>query len=314
MIINLEYIFSFLLNYILISVPQEVMGILIILFLLKEYNYFKRENFKRTLLDVFFIAGMQSAFFMNYLFYFTNLSLPIRLACNVIIFFAFVSIFLKSTIKEPLWKEHLNSYSPESPTLPELPEKYRSNISNGQFRRETSKYVFTIEKNVPSVKYKNKKGIFVFSLCMIILINILDFSMILYLQYMFDFDFTTLSSNIFNSMLLFCPQFIILVFGIYLIYIYANTRDVTIFKIWRSNKKFRILTLIQSITTITFTIVIYLFYNKTNFFKDINPDIGYVITMGLYTLLILHVIVPWALICKKEVEKYKAISHSNNFS
>lgn len=304
---------DFILNLFFISIPQNILVLFLILFLSKEYVYFKRNNFKRTFLDVLIMGALPSGFFMNWLYYYTDLNLTIRLILNVIIYFIFAFHIISYNYRKTEYDNYLKAFKPYKTTYE---ERFEPRITltdfNKLFRRETSKYIFTVEGNSIRLKYKNIKRVLAVSILMVALIYTVEVSIILYLQYMFNLDMTSLSSNIINSIFIICPELILFLFCIYLGYVYVNTNNITLFKVWRDNKNFRILTYIQSITTFIFTIVVYFIYNRTEFFHGLNPDIVYKLDTTLFTFLILHILIPWALVFKNELKKYNVAAATNN--
>lgn len=278
--------FNFTMNLLFIAIPQISLSMFIILFLLKEYRYFETGRFKKTIADVLIIGTLMSSLTVSFLAHYTNLSLLPRLGLNSIILFIFTIHLLKQT----------SNCKTEKP----FPI---SDIKN--FRRETASYIYTIEDYDHKLKYKKKLKAYWYSVNMILFIIVVEFAAVLYSQYIFSLDINKITSNIFNSMVIAYPGIIILIFSVYLCYVYTNTRNVTIFKIWKSNKKFRILTYAQAFTTLSVSILIYNFILKDNTILNLDSNFVLKISIGFYILLILHIIIPWTLICRKELIKYR---------
>lgn len=294
---------NFLLNFLFIGIPETFVFIFLVLFLMKENHYFKAKNLKSAIMDILIVGTLPTALFLNSLYYFTNLDLTMRMFLNSIIYFIFINHLIKFSIKDSLWDKHLKSYKP---TERHLPEKYRTKVNTDTFlRKETSKYIFTIENNLPKVKYKNKKSMYLSVVFMIIISFTLGIFTSLYLQYVINFDMKTLSINIIDSILLVYPTLIIVAFVVYLKYIYVNMGNTTIFRIWKNNKKFRITTYIQGITTFVSSILVYLFIIRDDLINTLDSTIVFRASLLAYILLIAHVIVPWILIFREEMLKYK---------
>lgn len=296
---------NFILNITFISIPQTTLMMILILFLLKEWDYFKKERFKKTVLDALVFGSLGSCLIMNGIYYYGNFNLLFRLSLNVIIFSLFIIYILKINLNDEL----KSIYSEEIQTT-----------NNKVFKRESDKYVFIarIDKidNIKTglVNYnviiKNKKEILICSTIIMAIVYVIEVFTNLYLDYMFNFDITEISFNILDSMMLVYPGMILYTFAIYLCYLYVNIGGITLFKIWMGNKNFRVVTYIQGCTTFIFTIIIYYVYNKTNLFNSFDTDTIYKIDISLYTMLILHILIPWIIICKKEMSKYKSLKRS----
>lgn len=296
---NLETLTDFILNYIFIGIPQTLIILLLSLVIIKEHDYLKSCNFSQSLRDVVFMGGIQSAFFVNALFYFSNLALFPRLILNILIYSLFIYQILKSSKQEVLRNTYLHPKNVEErPFADEKTLKF-------SFRQQTQKYIYTISDNIDKFKYKNKKGIFFSVVFLLGILFIIEVFTSIYLQYVFKFDMNSIPNNIFNSILFTYPELIILSFAIYLAYVYVNTKDVTILKIWKISKTFRITTYIQITTTFIFSIGVYMFVIKDNLLQFLNPDTSYKIALILYTLLILHILIPWSLILNKEIKEHR---------
>lgn len=286
--INIDYIIEFLINYIFLSIPQSLIIILLILLLLKEYRYFKTEYFKQTLFDVLLIAAMQSGFFMNYLFYFTNLNLFLRLFCNTIILFIFINSFLKSTIKETIWKNHLGSYSHDNFIVSNLLNK---KITENELRVENDKYIFITKNNVPKIRYKNKIGIYISSTLVIAILCSLEIFTVLFLQYVFNFNMYSLHYDILDGVLLAYPTIIILAFIVYIGYMSVNTKQVNVFDVWKNNKNFRNITYIQGLIISIFSALVYIYVINNNLLIKVSSNEALRIIVTLYTLFLLQLVI-----------------------
>jgi hypothetical protein len=267
-----------------------------ILFLLKEHRYLKSKNFKRTVLDILMISTLMCSVAVSFLLHYVELTLFPRLILNSIILFFFVLLFLNQTSNH----KDKKMFSPK-------------HVDIKNFRRETKSYLYTIENYDHKLKYKKKLKAYLYSLSMVVFAVVIDFAAILYSQYVFHIDINKINSNILNNTIIGSPGIIILCFMVYLSYIYVNTANVTIFKIWKSNKKFRILTYIQAFITTASSILIYKFIMKDNIIYSLNNDFIFKISIGVYILLILHVVIPWCLTLKKELAKYKLL-HSQELN
>lgn len=169
----------FILNYALVSIPQTLLFFLLILLFNEEYHFFLKKNFIRTLLDLLIIVVLPCSLILNSLFYYSNLNLFLRVFLNSLINLIFITHFLQWFYKKSLWKEYLESYSPETPILIK------------PFKKETNKYLFTIKNYLPKVKYKNKKGIYKSIIIISVATYIFESATVVYLKY-FDFQFETL--------------------------------------------------------------------------------------------------------------------------
>lgn len=297
MITNL---YNFILNLIFISIPQILLSIIVILFLLKEYSYFKSKNFKSTVLDSLMVGTLMSSVGVTYLIHFTNLTLLPRLILNSIILFIFTIHLIQWTLERKIRKEYLKEvYSPNS--------KIYTPKEMDEFRRETSRYIFFIKNGISKLRYKRTLKTYLYSALSILFIVTIEMVTSLYLNYVFALDMATINTNILNSILIVYPNLMIYAFIVYLCYVYVNTGNVTLFKIWKHNKKFRILTYVQAATTSVFTIIVYNLALNYNIFLILKPDTSFKISLILFTLLVLHVIIPWTLICRKELLKYRLI-------
>lgn len=127
---------------------------------------------------------------------------------------------------------------------------------------------------------------------MLVIIYTLELSTVLYLKYIFNFDLLTISSNIVNSTVVTLPEFIILIFAVYIGYVHTNTGGITIIRIWKTSKKFRIITFIQIILTFSTALIIYNFIVKAGVLHNLSADLVLKISITLYTLLLLHIIIP----------------------
>lgn len=297
MIIDLDYLLNFLLNYIFIVIPLTFISVCLTLLLLKEYKYFKTQNLKTSIIDILIVCVLPTSFFFNYIYYFTNVNFFTRIFINSILYFIFINRLIKFNLKEYLWNKHLEVYKPEN--------LYFSQKFNNLFRRETNKYVFTIENNKAKVIYKNKIGMYICITLVMILHYILEISTSLYLQYVININMKTLNTNIFDSIFISYPALFILSFCSYLGYVYINTGKLTLIDIWKKNKKFRIVTYIQGITTFIFSILMYVYVLKDNLLHTLTSNLTFRIAIIIYMLLISYILVPWMLICREEVLKYK---------
>lgn len=312
MIFNFNYILKFICNYIFISLPQSFIIIALVLLLLKEYEYFKKSNFKSTILAIMIIAGMQTAFFTNYLFYFTSLSLFVRLFFNILIGFIFVNIFLYSTLKESAYKKLLKDIKPYDTTFEERFNPRKEEYDPKKlFRRETNKYIISIDSNGTKFKYKNKVGIFLSFVIVLIALYSLEIFTNFYLQYVFHIDMNNLTSSNINTILVSYPTIIILAFCVYLGYVYVNTGEVSIINILKQNKKFRLFTGIQYILTFIISVLVYIFIIKDNLVNVLDTNMILKVAMLLYLLLISEIFIPWVVIYRKEMLKYR-LKYSNN--
>lgn len=295
-----EIIPQFLLNYIFVSMPQNMLIMLLVIFLTKEYEYFTKENFKKTCLDLFFIVVLPSAFFMNYLYYSVDMNIYVRMAFNTLMLISFMLFFIRYNLKKKLYSVYKQAVDISS--------------FNSQFRRESKNYIYTVQNNKEKLRYKRTLRLFFSSILLAIIIHVLEVSISLYLQYVFNFDITGMRVSTFDSILFICPQLVILSFMIYLGYVYVNTQSTTLLGIWRRNKKFRVLTYIQIFTTFSFVVVIYNFLVKSNLLNSLSQSLVFKMAIGLYLLLILHVLVPWIVVCRKEVNKFRIRRNNKNLS
>lgn len=220
MILNL----NFILNFIFIGIPETFIFIFLVLFFIKEDHYFRKKNLKKAIRDIFIVGVLPTALFLNTLYYFEDLNFVVRMFLNSIIYFISINNLIKFSIKESLWNKHLKSYD-----LIEthLPEKHRTNTNcHILLKQETEKYTFTIKNNLPKVKYKNKKGIFLSVVCMMTISFTLGTFTAFCLQYITDFDMQTLNVDIINSMLISYPTIIIVVIILYLKYMHVNKGNI----------------------------------------------------------------------------------------
>lgn len=70
---------NFILNYLFIGIPQTLVFIFLVLFCVKEYEYFKPDTLKTSIKDLFIIGVLPCALFLNFLYYFSNLEPIIRI-------------------------------------------------------------------------------------------------------------------------------------------------------------------------------------------------------------------------------------------
>lgn len=167
----INFVISFLLNLIFISIPQNTLIIFLILFLSREYNYFKRKNIKKIFLDILIMGAIPSGFFMNLLYYSGDFNTPIRLTLNSIIFFAFVIHIIRYKYYKKEYTSYLSKFDPYE-TIQEEKLNPRETLTNFDepFKYETEKYIFTVNNNIIRLKYKHKKRILISSFLLIILV------------------------------------------------------------------------------------------------------------------------------------------------
>lgn len=282
-----ELIPQFILNYIFVSVPQNMLIVLAVVFLIKEYEYFKKENFKQTLIAVLAIAALPSALFMNYTHFFTELTSLPRIGLNFILYIVFILHFMKHTIKDELWDEYIKS-------------DISMNEGETQYRSETERYIFVVCNDKPSIKYKRFKSIVIGHTMVTFLLYAIEISTILFLQLVLNFDVDNLANSTMISILCFLGEFIIFSVALYIGYSYVNKKDILIFKVWKKDKIFRISIVTQITVFFVVALAIYNFVLKNNVFYSFSSQTTFTVIIGLIFFIAVQILIPYFM-----VKRYK---------
>lgn len=136
---------------------------------------------------------------------------------------------------------------------------------------------------------------------LVAMLFILEISTSLWLQYIFNLDINSLNINIIDSIFFSYPTIIMLYFCVYLSYLYINTHKITILKIWNHDKTFKVITYVQGILTLMISIILYWFFVRNNLINTLDKTIVFRISLMFYTLLILHIIIPWIVVSKRGI-------------
>lgn len=293
---SFNFILDFILNLIFIGIPQTLVIGLVILFLLKDYHFFLRNYFKRTCLDVLIFFSLPCSLFMNSIYYFLELESLFRISLNSLIIYFFMVHLFKTIVYRNFDEDKVKNAS-------DFRVGKQGDLK--QIHRETRRYSFSYSNDWDynekiNVHIKGKWQILFFSIFVLAVLTMLEGCVIFYLQYFFNMDLNTISSNIINSIFISYPSLFLLLSSIYMGYVCYNNRNITFVKVWLRNKHLRITTYIQCFTTSAFVFYIHNKFSVNNALKNFESDITLRISIILYVILILHILIPQIFILYKK--------------